>query len=130
MNSFLRAGNILEPGATAAPRITMVSKIRADGQPCPKCAEVKQKLDLLGLLQRIDSVLIADERDPLSSGMLLAAQHGVTVAPFFLVEDGDGVQVYTVFMRFLREVLQARSGSDRLNDTQEIQRAHPELDYV
>lgn len=111
-------------------KITMVSKIRADGRACPKCEEVKQKLHQLELMGRIDSVVVADERDDQSAGMRLAAVHGVTVAPFFLVEDGESVRVYTVFMRFLREVLQARTHADRLNDTQEIQRAHPELDFV
>lgn len=112
-------------------KITMVSKIRADGSPCPKCLEVKQKLLQLDLLGRIDETVIADERDADSPGLRLAATHRVTTAPFFVVEDGEQPKVYTVFMRFLREVLQARpTTTDRLAETNEIQRAHPELDFV
>ena len=111
-------------------KITMVSKIKADGQPCPKCEEVKQKLMQLDLLKRIDDVVIADERDPASAGLALAARHDVKVAPFFLVEEGESTKVYTVFMRFLREVLQVRSTASRLDVNQEIHRAHPELDLL
>lgn len=111
-------------------KITMVSKIKADGQPCPKCEEVKQKLIQLNLLDRIDEIVIADERDTSSAGLLLAATHDVKVAPFFLVQEGDTTKVYTVFMRFLREVLQVRSTASRVDVSQEIHRAHPELDLL
>jgi len=90
------------------PAITLVKKITADGLPCRKCAEVEARLRERGLWARIDRVVIADERDPDSEGMRLGAVYGVERAPFFIVH-GDGGQeiVYTMFLKFLKEVLQA-----------------------
>ena len=86
--------------------ITFVKKIKADGEPCRKCAEVEKRLNDAGLMSRIDAVVIADERDPQSAGMTLAAAHQVAVAPFFVVREDDGTeQVYTVYFQFLKEVL-------------------------
>ena len=84
----------------------MVKKIMADGSPCRKCADVEHRLREAGLMDRIDTVVIADERDPESEGMRLARQHGVDRAPFFIV-DGDhgGVRIYTIYMQLLKEVL-------------------------
>ena len=53
-------------------RITLVKKIKADGSPCRKCAEVVERLDKAQLLGRMDRVVVADERDPDSEGMQLA----------------------------------------------------------
>jgi len=76
-------------------KITLVKKIKADGTACAKCAE------------------IADERDPASEGMRLAARYHVERAPFFIVERaGEPAQIYTVYLRLLREVLQ-REGDER-----------------
>ena len=119
--------------------ITMVSKIRLDGTACPKCEDVKQRLEALGLMSRIDATVMADERDSQSAGALLAAQHKVSLAPFFIVEDGgveDGVEgggrtrIYTVFMRFLREVLQATPQANAAQDARDVLRANPELDLL
>ena len=88
--------------------ITFVKKIKADGEPCRKCAEVEKRLTDAGLMARIDAVVIADERDPASPGMALATKHQVAVAPFFVVDDDGGDErVYTVYFQFLKEVLQA-----------------------
>jgi hypothetical protein len=88
--------------------ITFVKKIKADGEPCRKCAEVEKRLNDADLMSRIDAVLIADERDPTSAGMKLAATHQVAVAPFFLVRDDAGNErVYTIYFQFLKEVLEA-----------------------
>ena len=114
--------------------ITMVSKIRLDGTACPKCEDVKQRLEALGLMSRIDATVMADERDSQSAGALLAAQHKVSLAPFFIVEDGveDGgrTRIYTVFMRFLREVLQATPQANAAQDARDVLRANPELDLL
>ena len=125
--------------------ITMVSKIRMDGTACPKCEDVKQRLEALGLMSRIDATVMADERDSQSAGALLAAQHKVSLAPFFIVEDGrvedgrvedgrveDGgrTRIYTVFMRFLREVLQATPQANAAQDARDVLRANPELDLL
>lgn len=88
--------------------ITLVKKIKADGQPCKKCHEVEQRLLKADLMDRIDHVVIADERDPQSEGMRLAAEHKVDLAPFFIVQDEEGeVQIYTIYFQFLKEVLKA-----------------------
>ncbi len=89
-------------------KIIFVKKILEDGRPCPKCIEVQDRLTQEGLMDRLDEVLTADVRDPQSPGILLAQSLEVTRAPFFVVEHSDGRQeVHTIFIKFLREVLQA-----------------------
>jgi hypothetical protein len=109
--------------------ITMVKKILADGSACRKCAEVESRLIEANLLDKIDSVVIADERDQNSDGMLLAAKHQVKLAPFFIVRDEPGNEhIYTVYFRFVKEVLNART-----TDTEEIADImdnNPDLDYL
>lgn len=92
-------------------RITLVRKIKADGTPCRKCVQVDEHLERDGAMRAIDRVVTADERDPHSEGMRLAALHGVDRAPFFIVEDPRGTQVYTVYFRFRSEVLRARGAA-------------------
>ena len=90
--------------------ITLVKKIKADGSPCRKCGDVLARLERDGVWHRIDRVVVADERDPQSEGMRIAERHSVEQAPFFVVErTGEPVQIYTVYMRLLREVLQRRT---------------------
>ncbi|KAF1057303.1 MAG: hypothetical protein GAK45_02485 [Pseudomonas citronellolis] len=89
-------------------RITLVKKVLANGEDCSKCKDVHAHLEKAGYLSRIDRVLVADERNPASPGWMVAAQYGVDTAPFFVVRDDAGQDtVYTVFMRFLHEVLEA-----------------------
>jgi hypothetical protein len=87
--------------------ITFVKKILADGQPCAKCADVEKRLRDGGHWDRLDRVVVADERDPDSEGLRLAAEHGVDRAPFFVVEDAAGARIYTVYFKFLKEALGA-----------------------
>lgn len=109
--------------------ITMVKKIKLDGSPCRKCAEVEQRLQESGLHNRIDQVLIADERDPQSAGMLLAKQHQVELAPFFIVEDDDGsTRIYTVYFRFVKEVLNSQTSAQE--EAAEILDNNPDLDFL
>jgi len=94
-------------------KITMVKKIFADGSPCKKCAEVEEKMRLAGQLERIDQTVVADESNPESEGMVLAAEHGVDRAPFFVVErDGEPTQIYTVYFKFVKEVLDAETSEE------------------
>ena len=87
-------------------KITLVKKIKADGEPCKKCQEVEQRLKDSELMDRIDHIVIADERDPESEGMQLAATHKVDLAPFFIVEDDEGNKtIYTIYFKFVKEVL-------------------------
>ena len=87
-------------------KITFVKKILADGSPCKKCAEVIEKMEAANQLRFIDNIVIADEADKNSEGMLLAAEHEVNRAPFFIVEQVDGrTEVYTVYFKLVKDVL-------------------------
>lgn len=94
-------------------KITMVKKVFADGSPCKKCGEVEEKMHSAGQLQRIDRVVIADEANSQSEGMLLAAEHNIDRAPFFIVErDGQPAEIYTVYFKFVKEVLDAETSEE------------------
>lgn len=108
--------------------ITFVKKILASGEPCAKCADVEARLKAGNYLGRIDETLIADERDPESAGMRLAERLDVERAPFFVVEDNGAEVVYTVFFKFLREVLEAPMSSS--SEASEILRDNPDLDLI
>ncbi|WP_020209644.1 hypothetical protein [Gilvimarinus chinensis] len=89
-------------------KITLVKKILRDGSACRKCLDVQNKLEQAGHLARIDEIVEAREDDIDSPGMQLAKQYGVDRAPFFMVEeDGKPIKIYTVYMKFLLEVLEA-----------------------
>ena len=110
-------------------RITFVKKILASGEPCPKCHDVEQRLIDSGQIDLIDETVVADERDPESAGMQLASAHSVKLAPFFIVEQDDGeTQVYTIFMKFSKEVLKTRTASASV--AKEIMRDNPDLDFI
>ena len=110
-------------------RISMIKKIKEDGTSCRKCVEVEQRLRESDLHNRIDQVIIADERDPDSAGMRLAAQYGIDRAPFFLVEE-EGVppRIYTVYFKFIKEVL----GSDNTehDEVRDIMDKNPDIDFL
>lgn len=110
-------------------KITLVKKILADGSPCKKCGDVLSKLESSGQISRIDSIVTADERDPQSEGMVLAAKYDVDRAPFFIVErDGQEPVIYTVYMKFVKEVLdQKTSEADELK---EIMSDNQDLDFL
>ena len=94
-------------------KITMVKKIFADGSPCKKCGEVEEKMRAAGQLERIDRTVIADESNDQSEGMILATEHAVDRAPFFIVEqDGQPAQIYTVYFKFVKEVLDAQTSEE------------------
>ena len=62
------------------------------------------------ILNKIDTIIIADERDPESEGMLLAQQYQAERAPFFIVErDGQAAEIYTVYFKLVKEVLENTS---------------------
>ena len=99
--------------------ITLVKKIKADGSPCRKCDDVLERLERDDVMDRIDHIVTADEREPDSEGMRIAEAYGVERAPFFVVErPGEAAQIYTVYMRLLREVLQAKT--DERNEAAEL----------
>ena len=89
--------------------VTMVKKRLANGQPCEKCVQAEELLKRRGLWSRIDEVVWADENDASSAGMQLAQEKKVTLAPFFIVKDGAGEQVYTSALGFIKERLSSAS---------------------
>ncbi|MFL0802226.1 MAG: hypothetical protein K6L81_00790 [Agarilytica sp.] len=109
-------------------KITLVKKILKDGSLCKKCIDVGNKLESSGHIARIDEVVLADERDPESAGIALAREHNVNFAPFFIVEkDGEAPVIYTVYMKFLKEVLeQETKEADELKDIMDNQ----DLDFL
>jgi len=109
--------------------ITLVKKITADGAPCRKCVDVLERIERDGVRDRIDRVVVADERDLESEGMRLAARHAVERAPFFVVErPGEASRIYTVYMRLLRDVLQKTT--DERDEVADLMDAVPELDFI
>lgn len=110
--------------------ITLVKKILKDGSLCPKCADVQAKLEEGGHLAQINTTVIADERDENSEGMLLAKKYQVDRAPFFIVdkENGEAPEIYTVFMKFLKEVLQQTT--QEADELKEIMRDNHDLDFI
>ncbi|WP_111640867.1 hypothetical protein [Marinimicrobium alkaliphilum] len=110
-------------------KITLVKKILSDGSPCKKCADVLDKLESSGQMARIDEVLVADERDPESPGLKIAAEHSVDRAPFFVVErDGQAPEIYTVYFKFVKDVLEQEE--DESEASKEILRDNPDLDFL
>lgn len=109
-------------------KITFVKKILADGQPCQKCADVQERLEKSGQIAKIDQILVADERDPNSAGMQLARKLKVNRAPFFVVETEDDTKVYTVYFKFIKEIL--ATASTKSEEAKEILRDNPDLDFI
>ncbi|MGH7786945.1 MAG: hypothetical protein ACRERC_08775 [Candidatus Binatia bacterium] len=81
--------------------VTMVKKRLLDGRDCPKCEQATKELERRGVLNRIDEIVWFNEGDPESPGGQLAAAHAVDRAPFFIVRDERGEQVYTSVMRLI-----------------------------
>jgi len=95
--------------------LTFVKKIQLDGNPCPKCIQVEERLARAGFLQRIDAVVIAREDDPHSPGAQLAAKHGIHQAPFFIITDDTSGElqqtVYTVYLAFVKAAFQSTAAN-------------------
>lgn len=110
-------------------RITFVKKIKADGSPCRKCAEVQARLEKDGYIDEIARTVIADERDTDSEGMQLAKQNNVDQAPFFIVEN-EGMEpvIYTVYFKLVNEVLRGKTNEQ--DAAKDIMDANPDLDFL
>jgi phosphoadenosine phosphosulfate reductase len=101
--------------------ITMVKKVLADGSPCRKCVQAEEMLRRRKLWDRIDSIVIADDRDPASEGFIRAKALGIDSAPFFLVSQEDGEKVYTSPLELIREVLKPRTKKEAPIDISALQ---------
>ncbi|MCZ6709846.1 MAG: hypothetical protein O7B25_05750 [Gammaproteobacteria bacterium] len=108
--------------------ITLVKKILANGEPCRKCNDVEARLRNSGAWERIDEVVIADERDPQSPGMRLASDLKVERAPFFVVTEDGEQRVYTVYFKFVKEVLDQSVNPQQA--AAEILADNPSLDFI
>lgn len=109
-------------------KITLVKKVLADGSPCRKCADVIDKLESSGQMSRIDEIIVADERDADSEGMKLAKELNVDRAPFFIVEDAGETEVYTVYMKFVKDVLEQKT--EEADELKEIMNDNQDLDFL
>ena len=85
--------------------VTFVKKILENGELCPKCNDVSERLQSDGLIEFINHISIADLRDKDSEGVRLAQKHEVARAPFFLVkEDDEEVVVFDVYFKFKKYI--------------------------
>ncbi|BAY82668.1 hypothetical protein NIES267_21520 [Calothrix parasitica NIES-267] len=109
--------------------IKLVQKIKKDGNSCRKSAKVLKELKELNLLDKIDEIIAADERQSNSEGFDLARKHQVSSAPFFIVENDEGItKIYTAYYQFMKDVFNVVvSESDEIS---EIMAQNPELDYI
>jgi phosphoadenosine phosphosulfate reductase len=80
-------------------RVTMIKKRFADGRTCEKCTQAEELLRRRGLFGHVERVVWAEEADPGSEGMRLASEHGISLAPFFLVENDGQTTVYTSVLK-------------------------------
>lgn len=109
-------------------RITFVKKILANGEPCGKCADVESRLERDGYKNRIDRIVIADERDPDSEGMRIATDLGISRAPFFLVEEPSKTTVYDIYFKFVNDVMKAKTSD--VESARDLLHQNPDLDYI
>src|SRR5438477_6437225 len=81
----------------------MVKKRLLDGTECRKCQDATAHLQSRGLWKRIDEIVWANEGDEESAGMVLSRRLGVERAPFFVVRDEGGEEVYVSVLQLVRE---------------------------
>src|SRR5262245_12540471 len=98
-------------------RVTMIKKRFKDGRTCDKCDKADDLLQQRGLKAGIERVIWADEADPESEGMQLAARHGVALAPFFLVERDGRTEIYTSVLKLINDVLAPRPATTAVTST-------------
>lgn len=101
--------------------VTMVKKRLRSGEPCRKCAQAEDYLRTRGLWEKIDAIVVADEGDPVSPGMVLGARHGVEIAPFFVVRDDDGREtVYESVVKLSKERFSERPSMQVVASTEAV----------
>lgn len=110
--------------------IKLIQKIKLDGNPCRKSARVLNSLKELNLIDKIDEIISADERNPYNSqGFTLASQYQISSAPFFIVENDESeLKIYTAYYRFMKDIFNV-SISEK-EEISEIMAQNPDLDYI
>ncbi|KST65359.1 hypothetical protein [Mastigocoleus testarum] len=110
--------------------IKLVQKIKLDGNPCRKSAKILNSLHELNLIDKIDAIISADERNPHNNeGFILASQYQVSSAPFFIVENDEGEpKIYTAYYRFMKDIFNI--SIPEKEEISEIMAQNPELDYI
>ena len=110
--------------------IKLVQKIKLDGNSCRKSARVLNDLKELNLLEKIDEIIAADEREQSTSeGFKLARKYQVSSAPFFIVENDEGIiQIYTAYYRLMKDIFKISVSED--DEISEMMAQNPELDYI
>merc|ERR1712217_96088 len=100
--------------------VTFVKKIYSDGSTCQKCDFVWKQIEKDGLTGKIDRIVVADERDMSSEGIVLAKRHNVSKAPFFVVENDAkpelGEHVYDVYFKLKKDVFAQETGENEKNE--------------
>lgn len=110
-------------------KITMINKIKRNGQNCAKSARVLTNLEELGFINQIDQIIAADERDQSSEGFALARKYNIATAPFFIIDKDDGLSiVYSVYHRFLDDIFNYRISEKE--EILEIMAQNPDLDFI
>ena len=109
--------------------IILVKKILTNGLPCKRCAEMLHKLEVSGYIEIINKIVIADERDSNSPGMLLAKKFHVDQAPFFVLEQPSGeTLIVTTYSEFLEKAV--GQTVDKKIALQDFYRNNNELDFL
>merc|ERR1712070_1098026 len=102
-----------------ASNVTFVKKIYSDGSTCQKCDFVWKQIQKDEFEGRIDRIVVADERDPQSEGIVLARKHKVTRAPFFVVVDDkkpDEEVIYDVYFQLKKKVFAKETSEAEKNE--------------
>jgi hypothetical protein len=118
----------IQPDRFIMLKTTAVIKIKTDGQPCAKSAQVIADLESRGLWKKIDRVVIADEQDTSSEGYQLAQQYQVDAAPFFITSEDQHTIIYKAYYQFLQQVF--HQTVDQSLELAEIMRQNPDLDFI
>src|SRR5688572_689985 len=95
-------------------KITMVKKVLENGEPCRKCIRAEEMLRARGVWEHISEVLIVSDAQPSSPGAELARRHGISLAPFFVVQDGERERVIVNTLELLALFATARTPATNL----------------
>ncbi len=114
------------------PHVVMVKKRLGNGEPCRKCLQAEEMLRRRGLWEVIDEVVVADESDDNSAGMLLAKQHGIEVAPFFIARADGEEQIFDSAVKVAKLILSPKKAAllQRVDSNQQVEVAVSDADVT